>query len=88
MYSYDLLEPGCHYLIQEKETEGLQLIKVHLKSDYALCISAFTEGEEIIWKKKGDAIFDIIECLDDKVVAAWEKLFFGEDAFYGEDDDE
>ncbi len=88
MYQYDLLETGCYYLIQEKETEPLRIIKVHFTSDHAICISNFTEGEEIVWKKKSDPIFDIAECLDDKAVEAWEKVYFGQDAFYGEDEDE
>lgn len=87
MYSYELMETGCHYLIQEKENEALKLIKVHFKSDHAVCVSTYTEGEEIVWKKKSDEIFDIAECLDDKAVASWEKLFFSQDAFY-EDDEE
>jgi hypothetical protein len=82
------MEPGCHYLIQEKENEALKMIKVHFKSDHAVCISTYTEGEEIVWKKKTDHIFDIAECLDDKAVASWEKLFFGQDAYYEEDEDE
>jgi len=81
------METGCLYLIQEKENEALKLIKVHFKSDYALCISTYIEGEEIVWKKKTDAIHDIIECLDDKAIAGWEKLFFGQDAYY-EDEEE
>lgn len=88
MYTYDLLEAGCNYLIQEKEVEALQLIKVHFKSDHALCISTYTEGEEIVWKKKDASIHDIVECLDDKAVAAWEKLYYSQDAFYEEDDEE
>lgn len=88
MYSYELMEPGCYYLIQEKEGGALILIKVHFKSDHALCVSTFTEGEEIVWKKKTDPIHDIAECLDDKAVASWEKLFFGQDAYYEEDEEE
>nr|WP_294905565.1 hypothetical protein [uncultured Lacibacter sp.] len=88
MYTYDLLEAGCNYLIQEKEEDALQMIKVHFKTDHALCISTFSDGEEIVWRKKADLILDIIECLDDQAVAAWEKLYYNQDAFYEEDDDE
>ncbi|MBK8089425.1 MAG: hypothetical protein IPK31_16655 [Chitinophagaceae bacterium] len=70
MYSYELMETGCHYLIQEKENEALKLIKVHFKSDYALCISTYNEGEEIV-EEKEHPIHDIAECLDDKVIASW-----------------
>lgn len=88
MFTYELLEAGCYYLIQEKENEPLKLIKVHFKSDFAVCISTYKEGEEIFWMKKLDFIHDIVECLDDKAVTAWEKLYFSQDAFYEEDDEE
>lgn len=88
MFTYELLEAGCHYLIQEKENDQLKLIKLHFKSDYAVCVSTFVEGEEIVWKKKTDLIHDIIECLEDKAVAAWEKLYYSQDAYYEEDDEE
>ena len=85
MYTYDLLEAGCCYLIQEKEEKGLLLIKVHFKSDHALCMSTFAEGEEVVWKRKADPIHDIIECLDDKAIASWEKVFYGDGAYYAVD---
>lgn len=83
MFTYELLEAGCYYLIQEKEEEQLKLIKLHFKSDYAVCTSTFTEGEEIVWKKKADTIHDIVECLDDKAVAAWEKVNMNSQDFFG-----
>ncbi|RXK61527.1 hypothetical protein ESA94_00460 [Lacibacter luteus] len=88
MFTYELLEAGCYYLIQEKEEEPIKLIKLHFKSDYAVCTSSFAEGEEIVWKKKADPILDIVECLDDQAVAAWEKLYYSQDAYYEEDDEE
>lgn len=87
MYLYELLEPNCYYLIQEKEEGPLSLIKVHFKSEQAVCLSTYSEGEEIVWKKKSDSMHDIIECMDDKIISQWEKTYFGQDAFY-EDEEE
>jgi len=88
MFTYELLEAGCYYLIQEKENDPLKLIKIHFKSDFAVCVSTYKEGEEIVWMKKLDLIHDIVECLDDKAVTAWEKVYYSQDAFYEEDDEE
>ena len=39
MYSYALLENGCHYLIQEKEDSPITLIQVTVESDHCLYIA-------------------------------------------------
>ncbi len=88
MYSYGLLEPGCYYLVQEKEISAIELIKVTMGSDH--CMYVFKYGDEIIteWKRKNDMLHDIIECLSDAKVEAWQKQYNGgEDAFYEEDDE-
>ena len=88
MYSYSLLEPGCYYIIQEKELEALKLIKINLESDHCHFISRYDETEVMEWKKKDAPIFDIIELLSDDKVKAWEKTYFNQDAFnYEEDED-
>jgi hypothetical protein len=40
------------------------------------------------WKRKTDPIHDIIECLTDEGVRAWEKFYNSEDALYGDEDDD
>ena len=88
MYSYGLLEPGCYYLIQEKADSPISLIKVTMESDY--CMYVFTYDDQLVtgWKKKGDFIHDIIECLSDEAVGEWEKHYNNnEDAYYEEDEE-
>jgi hypothetical protein len=87
MYSYELLEPGCYYLIQEKEASPIILIKVSVVSDHCVYLSRYEETETMEWKRKVDAIKDIIECLDDKAVAAWEAEF-NKDLYNYEEDEE
>lgn len=87
MYAFDLLEVGCHYLIQEKENEGLSLVRVNLASDHCLYVSYFNDGEELTWKRKTDKIYDIVELLDDEALKAWES-YYNQDAFNYEGDDE
>lgn len=89
MYSYELLEPGCYYLIQEKENSPVTMIKVSLESDHCMYISVYDETETILWKRKTDPVFDIIELLNDSTIKQWESLYNNnEDAFnYEEGED-
>jgi hypothetical protein len=89
MYSYELLEPGCYYLIQEKESSPIGMIKIALESDHCLYVSAYGEAETSEWKRKTDPIYDIVELLSDDMVKQWESLYNNnEDAFnYEEGED-
>jgi len=89
MYSYDLLETGCYYLIREKEDAAIALIKVAVESDHCLFIQRFDDPTETEWKLKKEPLYDIIECLSDEAVKEWEQHYkSSEDAYYEEDDDE
>lgn len=88
MYSYGLLEPGCYYLVQEKIDSSINLIKVTSESDH--CMYVFTYNDELatVWKRKTDAIYDIIECLSDKAVEQWQKQYNTNEGAYHEEDEE
>ena len=87
MYSYGLLETGCYYLVQEKKDSAVSLIKVNMQSDH--CMYVFTYDDQLAtgWKRKSDAIYDIIECLTDGTVKEWERHYKDEDAYHEEDDE-
>ncbi|WP_126973777.1 hypothetical protein [Gynurincola endophyticus] len=88
MYSYALLECGCHYLIQEKENEALQLIKVAVESDLCMYVIKYGETAEYEWRKKTDSIHEILELLSDQKVAEWESVYNdNQDAYYEEDEE-
>mgnify|MGYP001171010622 CR=1 FL=1 len=88
MYSYSLLEAGCYYVIQEKENGPLSLVRINVESDHCVFVSFFLEEETLLWKRKADAIFDIVELLDDKAVEAWETTY-NKDAYnFEEEEDE
>lgn len=89
MYSYELLEPGCYYLIQEKENTPVVMIKVAMVSDHCMYIAKYGDTESLEWKKKSDIVFDIIELLSDKNIKQWEAIFNNnEDAFNYEEGEE
>ena len=87
MYSYALLENGCHYLIQEKEDSPITLIQVTVESDHCLYVTMFGDEEAMVWRRKNDSIFDIIELVSDHTVKEWESLY-NKDAYNYEEDDE
>jgi len=89
MYSYALLEPGCYYLVQEKENDKLTLLQVKVISDHCMYVEKYTETVLQEWKRKTDSIFDIVELLGDDAVKEWTNAYYkNEDAYYEEDDDE
>jgi hypothetical protein len=90
MYTYDLLETNCYYLVKEKEDSAITMIKVAVESDHCLFIQRFDKPLETSWKLKRDALHDIIECLSDEAVKAWHQIHYqdNEDAYYEEDTDE
>ena len=89
MYSYALLEPGCYYLVQEKEEDKLTLLQVKVISDHCMYVEKYTETVLQEWKRKTDSIFDIVELLGDDAVKEWTSAYYkNEDAYYEEDDDE
>lgn len=89
MYTYDLLEAGCYYLVKEKEDSAITMIKVAVESDHCLFIQRFDEPMATAWKLKKDNLHDIIECLSDEAVKAWEQHYLNnQDAFYENDEEE
>lgn len=88
MYSYALLEAGCYYLVQETPDAVVELIKATVETDH--CLYIFKYGDELTteWRRKTDEIFDIIECLDDEKIEAWQKQYNNNEESYYEEDEE
>jgi hypothetical protein len=87
MYSYALLEPGCYYLLQDKEETPVSLIKVTVQTYHCLFISKYGEPMVTEWRRKNEEIHDIVECLTDEAVKSWE-TYYNEDAYQEEDDED
>lgn len=88
MYSYGLLETGCYYLVQEQVDSPLNLIKVTVETDHCMYIEKYKDELVTEWRRKNEKIFDIVECLSDEMVEAWEKHYNNnEESYYEEDDD-
>ena len=88
MYSYALLEKNCYYLIQETETSPVHLIKVNLETEQCMYVSRYVDEQVNEWKKKGDAIFDILELVSDDKVKDWESIYNDNQGTYNYEEDE
>ncbi len=89
MYTYDLLEKDCYYLVKEKEDAPIVLIRVAVQTDHCLFVQRFDQPMTTAWKLKKDPLFDIIECLSDEAVKAWEQEYQdSQDAYYGDEDED
>ncbi|MEP6466802.1 MAG: hypothetical protein ABJB05_10885 [Parafilimonas sp.] len=88
MYSYALLEPGCFYLVQEKENEDLTVLQIKVISDHCMYVEKYKENIVQVWKRKSDSIFDIIELLSDEAVKQWSTAYYSSEDAYHEEDDE
>ena len=88
MYSYGLLEPGCYYLVQEEMDAAIELIKVTVESDHCMYVFKYNDELSTGWRRKNDKLYDIIECLSDEMVEAWEKHYNNNAESYYEEDDE
>jgi hypothetical protein len=89
MYTYELLEKGCHYLIKENENSKVSLIKAAIETDHCVFIQKFIDPTETEWKLKNDSIYDILECLTDEQIKEWEMHYqSNEDAYTEEEDDD
>jgi len=51
-------------------------------------VTKYGETETTEWKRKTDAIVDILELLDDRAVKEWESSYYSnnEDAYYEDED--
>lgn len=88
MYSFELLEKECYYIVQLKENAALNLVQVKVITDNCMFIVNYNETAEMTWVKKGDPIFDIVECLSDEAAQQWLTVYNNEDASYYEGDEE
>jgi hypothetical protein len=59
-----------------------------MESDHCMYVFKYRDELKTEWKKKNDKLYDILECLNDAMVEAWEKHYNNnEESYYEEDDD-
>ena len=88
MFSYELLEKECYYVVQLERNAELTLLQVKVITDNCLFIIQYKETAEMHWVRKTDGIYDIVECLSDEAAQQWLSVYNNEDASYYEGDEE
>ncbi len=88
MYSYELLEKECYYIVQLRPGITLSLLQVKVITDNCLFVIHYNEAVEMQWVRKSDEIHDIVECLSDEAAQQWLAVYNSEDASYYEGDEE
>ena len=74
--------------MQEQVNSPIELIKVTMESDHCMYVFKYNDELTTEWKRKTDKLHDILECLSDAMVEAWEKHYNNNEESYYEEDDE
>lgn len=88
MFTYELLEQDCYYVIQLEEKDPLALIQVKVITDNCMYVVSYHDSAVLQWVKKSDPIFDIVECLSDSAAQQWLNVYNSSENEYYEGDED
>ncbi len=83
MAAYKNLELDHYYLIREEEGGEIALVQPVMETEKCFLILDIDEIETTHWKKKEDAIFEIVEELTEEQVEEYEAIFDEDDEEWG-----
>lgn len=80
MATFNDLQVDGFYLIEEAKGNDVQLIQVLLVTQKAVLLNQHADDyESMVWRKKTDTIYEIVEELDATSVTQYEDLFEEDD---------
>ncbi|HMP93111.1 MAG TPA: hypothetical protein PKD90_09595 [Phnomibacter sp.] len=88
MATFNQLEPGYYYLIQETEHGSLELVYIPMHTEKAVMIEYQDEDQHIAWRRGTDTLFEILEQLTPEMALAFEDFMDGGDEDDEDDDDD
>ena len=91
MATYSDLETDKYYLIKEQEDDGVDLIYVLMETNNAVFVEVEDGDETLVWKKKSDSIFEIVDELTEDQAEEYEAIAYeddDDDDFDWDDDDD
>lgn len=91
MATYKDLETDKYYLIKEQEDDGVDLVYVLMETNNAVFLEVEDGEDTLVWKKKTDAIFEIVDELTEDQADLYESIAYDDEDdedFDWEDDDE
>ena len=75
MATYSDLKINGFYLIKEDESDEIVLVQPLMDTDVCLLLLNLDEYENTFWRKKTDALFELVDELNDEQLAEYEILF-------------
>ncbi len=75
MATYSDLKINGFYLIKEDENDEIVLVQPLMETDACLLLLNLDEYENTFWRKKTDALFELVDELNDEQLAEYEILF-------------
>jgi hypothetical protein len=91
MASFGELKPNTYYLIQVDAESDIELVSVILETKETVLLRSYLPQTEDFFKHQEEAIFKLIEEVDDETAAQFESLYqqtAEEVAEYEEDEEE
>ena len=95
MATYNDLNPGKYYVIQEMENTSLELVYVPMVTEKCVLVEYQDDDQTLTWYRKTDEVFEVVEELTDEQAIIYESMFQGDededddnDFFWGDDDDD
>ena len=92
MATYNDLQTDQYYLIQESESDDVQLVYVLMETNKAVYLEIEDGLETLVWKKKTETIAEIVEELTEEQAELYESIAFEDEEededFEWDDDDE
>ena len=91
MATYNQLETDKYYLIKEQEDDGVDLVYVLMETNNTVFLEVEDGDETLVWKKKTDSIFEIVDELTEDQADLYESIAYDDDEdedFDWEDEDE
>lgn len=85
MATYNDLQQGSYYVIQEIENATLELVFVPLITEKCVLVEYQDEEQTLSWYRKTEELFEVVEQLTEEHAVIYESLFEEEDE---EDDDD
>jgi hypothetical protein len=75
MWHYRALHPGNYYLIQEEENSEVLLVFIPMATEKCVLVEYKCDHEPMLWFRKDDELFEVIEQLSEEHALAYENLF-------------
>jgi hypothetical protein len=90
MATYNDLNKGNYYVIQELENTNLELVYIPLVTEKCVLVEFQDDDQTLSWHRKTEELFEVVEQLTEEQAVIYESLFADdeEDDFSWDDEDD